>query len=174
MDDPQQFQYERGFPLGYSALDSKGNVVYYLFNHIHFIIKYHDEPEVYEGSRIVGFEVEPYSVQHSWDDKKKQLKTCNDETRVSRNMAPQRIDLGGEVIYTYDVVWEPSEIPWSHRWDLYLQGTSGEEEIHWFSIINSLIIVLFLTVSNFSIIYVSQMLAMDTSFNPWFDRVLLR
>eukprot|EP01138_Halocafeteria_seosinensis_P007229 gb/GECG01007392.1/.p1 GENE.gb/GECG01007392.1/~~gb/GECG01007392.1/.p1 ORF type:complete len:638 (+),score=69.90 gb/GECG01007392.1/:1-1914(+) len=146
VDDPQQFQYERGFPLGYSALDEKGNVLYYLFNHIHFVIKYHDEPEHYQGSRIVGFEVEPYSVKHKYEDKdKKKLATCNDQKKVSRDMEPQRIDEGGDVIFTYDVVWEESDIPWSHRWDLYLQGTSGEEDIHWFSIINSLIIVVFLT-----------------------------
>jgi transmembrane 9 superfamily protein 2/4 len=48
------------------------------------------------------------------------------------------------VIYTYDVKWETSELTWSHRWDVYLKG-NPDDEIHYFSIVNSLMIVLFLT-----------------------------
>merc|ERR1719473_2613975 len=48
-----------------------------------------------------------------------------------------------EVIYTYDVKWEFSDIKWASRWDLYLY--MGDDQIHWFSIINSLAIVLLLT-----------------------------
>merc|ERR1719375_1150653 len=48
-----------------------------------------------------------------------------------------------EVIYTYDVKWEYSPIKWASRWDLYLY--MGDDQIHWFSIINSLAIVLLLT-----------------------------
>lgn len=36
-----------------------------------------------------------------------------------------------------------SETPWSNRWDQYLANT--DSQIHWFSIINSVMIVLFLT-----------------------------
>lgn len=60
VDNPDQFQYERGFPVGYMASNSAGGNAAFLFNHITFIVKYHDEPEQYRGSRIVGFEVEPY------------------------------------------------------------------------------------------------------------------
>lgn len=35
-------------------------------------------------------------------------------------------------------------MPWSHRWDVYLKG-NPDGEIHYFSIVNSLMIVLFLT-----------------------------
>ena len=49
-----------------------------------------------------------------------------------------------EVIYTYDVKWERSVVRWSHRWDVYLKG-NPDDEIHYFSIVNSLLIVLFLT-----------------------------
>ena len=48
-----------------------------------------------------------------------------------------------EVIFTYDVKWEYSDIKWASRWDLYLY--MGDDQIHWFSIINSLAIVLLLT-----------------------------
>merc|ERR1719399_1298919 len=49
-----------------------------------------------------------------------------------------------EVIYTYDVKWVPSDITWAHRWDMYLKG-NPDDEIHYFSIVNSLMIVMFLT-----------------------------
>lgn len=48
------------------------------------------------------------------------------------------------MIYTYDVKWERSELTWPHRWDVYLKG-NPDDEIHYFSIVNSLMIVLFLT-----------------------------
>lgn len=40
--------------------------------------------------------------------------------------------------------WEPSTITWDSRWDVYLHG-NPDDEIHYFSIVNSLMIVLFLT-----------------------------
>jgi len=49
-----------------------------------------------------------------------------------------------QVVYTYDVKWEKSDVKWSNRWDIYLRG-NPDDEIHYFSIVNSLMIVLFLT-----------------------------
>ena len=48
-----------------------------------------------------------------------------------------------EIVYTYDVVWEASSIAWASRWDLYL--FMGDDQVHWFSILNSLVIVLLLS-----------------------------
>ncbi|CAN0182905.1 unnamed protein product, partial [Phaeothamnion confervicola] len=48
------------------------------------------------------------------------------------------------VIFTYDVVWEQSDVTWANRWDTYLKG-NPEDEIHYFSIVNSLMITLLLT-----------------------------
>ena len=36
--------------------------------------------------------------------------------------------------------WVPSATPWTHRWDMYLKG-NPDDEIHYFSIVNSLMIV---------------------------------
>src|SRR4051794_13980911 len=47
------------------------------------------------------------------------------------------------VRWTYSVSWERSAIRWAYRWDSYLMVT--DSQIHWFSIINSLMVVLFLT-----------------------------
>ena len=61
--------YERGFPVGFK--DDSGKV--YINNHLHFTILYHRD-DITDLARIVGFEVEPYSVAHvydgKWDDAK--------------------------------------------------------------------------------------------------------
>lgn len=51
---------------------------------------------------------------------------------------------GVQIIFSYDVKWEVSDLPWANRWDVYLKGNPNDE-IHYFSIVNSLMIVLFLT-----------------------------
>jgi transmembrane 9 superfamily protein 2/4 len=38
---------------------------------------------------------------------------------------------------------QQSDIRWASRWDTYLQMT--DDQIHWFSIVNSVMIVLFLS-----------------------------
>ncbi len=42
-------------------------------------------------------------------------------------------------MYTYDVYWELSDISWASRWDAYLRMPGGR--VHWFSILNSLMVV---------------------------------
>merc|ERR1740138_475024 len=56
------------------------------------------------------------------------------------------IDQHKEVIWTYDVIYSKSEIEWASRWDIYLSMAGRyDDEVHWFSIINALLIVLFLS-----------------------------
>lgn len=69
--------YETGYPLGFvnSPIDDQGEEVpkeqltepskIFLFNHLRFTILYHEDPNRH-GIRIVGFEVEPFSVKHSY------------------------------------------------------------------------------------------------------------
>ena len=121
-------------------LGTKPNVPY-LNNHLRFIIKYHKEA-AFEGARIVGFEVEAFSVRHAFRGtwgKDAQLTSVP----LSPDLPPQPVDGAGEYIFTYDVTWESSEIKWASRWDLYLY--MGDDQIHWFSILNSLAIVLLLS-----------------------------
>ncbi|KAL8430317.1 hypothetical protein ACSSS7_005985 [Eimeria intestinalis] len=47
--------------------------------------------------------------------------------------------------FTYDVVFQPSPIPWSERWDIYLANARDRPLIHWFSIVNSLVVLLLLS-----------------------------
>ena len=60
--------YDRGYRLGFmGAKEFPGTTpkVPYLNNHLRFIVKYHRD-EKFEGARIVGFEVEAFSVKHTY------------------------------------------------------------------------------------------------------------
>jgi hypothetical protein len=136
--------YDVGFPMGFKGAAEIQNTdlgVAYLNNHVAITVKYHKDPS-FDGARIVGFEVEPSSVKHTyagtWSDSPfPKLTSC------TGGAGPQPLSAPGEVVFTYDVKWEASEIKWASRWDTYL--LMGDEQIHWFSIINSLMIVLFLS-----------------------------
>ncbi|KAI3912162.1 hypothetical protein MKW92_026487 [Papaver armeniacum] len=120
---------------------------YFINNHLSFKVMYHMDPET-EMARIVGFEVTPNSINHEykvWDEKNPQLVTCNPTTKVmlQGSTVPQEVDKDKEVVFTYDVSFQESDIKWASRWDTYL--LMNDDQIHWFSIINSLMIVLFLS-----------------------------
>ena len=137
-------RYERGFPVGFAANDGKT----YVNNHVRFTILYHRDPDT-DLSRIVGFECVPFSVKHKykkWSDDAPSLKTCNPRSKVYVSVAspPQEVKTGEEIVYTYDTLFKESDIRWASRWDTYLLMV--DDEIHWFSIVNSMMIVLFLSV----------------------------
>lgn len=138
------YRYDRGYLIG-----EKTNNGHAIFNHLRFTISYHDEPGSYEGSRIVGFEFEPFSVKHqyagAWKGKSTYLTTCNAQHLVSDDMKHQYLEEGNEVIYSYDVKYVQSATKWAQRWNIYFRDANPDNEIHWFSIINSLMIVVFLT-----------------------------
>lgn len=39
--------------------------------------------------------------------------------------ALQEIEEGVDIVYTYDVHWQPSQIKWASRWDAYLRMPGG-------------------------------------------------
>lgn len=52
----------RGYPIGF--VDSTGKKSrHYLFNHVSITIRIHEDPDSFEGTRVVGFEVVPYSIK---------------------------------------------------------------------------------------------------------------
>ncbi|KAI0281057.1 Endomembrane protein 70-domain-containing protein [Russula aff. rugulosa BPL654] len=55
------------------------------------------------------------------------------------------------VRYSYRVMWNESSTPWATRWDNYLH--IFDPRIHWFSLINSLVIVVFLCAMVSMIVY---------------------
>lgn len=141
--------YERGYPVGFRAsLEGQTEIKFFLHNHLRYTILYHKDAET-DLARIVGFEVEPFSVKHTyegaWDKSSPVLDTCNPGrmTFVTHNLPPQPVADGAEVVFSYDVRFVASEVKWASRWDTYL--LMMDDQIHWFSIINSVMIVLFLS-----------------------------
>ncbi|VVA22278.1 PREDICTED: transmembrane 9 superfamily [Prunus dulcis] len=101
-----------------------------------------------ESARIVGFEVKPFSVKHEYEgewSKKTRLTTCDPHAKrtVTSSESPQEVEDKKEIIFTYDVEFQESDVKWASRWDTYL--LMADDQIHWFSIVNSLMIVLFLS-----------------------------
>ena len=47
-----------------------------------------------------------------------------------------------KVLFSYEVEWQRSEVRWASRWDTYL--AMSDVQIHWFSIINSVVVIFFL------------------------------
>ena len=92
-----------------SCLQEDGRV--FLHNHLAFTILYHGDAET-DLARIVGFEVEPFSVKHKydgkWDPEKPELKTCNPSNMkyVTEKDTKQEVKDNEEIIFTYDVVFK--------------------------------------------------------------------
>ncbi|CEO96034.1 Transmembrane 9 superfamily member [Plasmodiophora brassicae] len=145
--------YEQGFPLGFiGGPDAPQPSVpgeVYINNHVTINLLYHDDPASYKGSRIVGFEVVPLSIRHEyqgeWPSDPVKEKAMKVECHPSKVEAMSLTNAGGasHLIWTYSFEFHPSPIKWASRWDLYLKMT--DSKIHWLSIVNSLMIVLFLT-----------------------------
>ncbi|CAM9378314.1 unnamed protein product [Phaeothamnion confervicola] len=125
----QTTSYSQGFPVGYEE-----NGHYYLYNHVRLLVDYHPmgDPENPSG-RVVGFFAEPFSVAHrfkagaKWDGENAEdappLETCaaDDLQRpIKPGAAPQEVAADAPLLFTYDVVWQPSQTKWASRWDIYL------------------------------------------------------
>ncbi|GMQ06125.1 hypothetical protein CsSME_00050832 [Camellia sinensis var. sinensis] len=145
---PRKVFYERGFHVGVKGKYAHSNDNrYFIHNHLNFKVIYHKDPEI-DLARIVGFEVIPTSISHNykiWDDENPQLVTCNqkNKTIIQPSTVPEEIEADKEIVFSYDISFESSDIKWASRWDTFL--LMNDDQIHWFSIINSLMIVLFLS-----------------------------
>ncbi|CAA2965677.1 transmembrane 9 superfamily member 9-like [Olea europaea subsp. europaea] len=146
--DMDSVVYQHGFSIGLTGqYAGKKEQKYFINNHLTFTVKFHKDEQT-DAARIVGFEVKPFSVRHEyegkWDDKTR-LTTCDPHAKrtVTSSDSPQEVEDKKEIIFTYDVEFKESEIKWASRWDTYLY--MADDQIHWFSIVNSLMIVLFLS-----------------------------
>ncbi|PWA82127.1 Nonaspanin (TM9SF) [Artemisia annua] len=152
-----------GYPIGI-----KVGSEYFMFNHLKFTVLVHKYEETnvasvmgtgdaadvipsigkqesdVPGYMVVGFEVTPCSVKHS-PESLKNLKTygkypskivCEESTV---NMA---IKENEPVAFSYEVAFVESDIKWPSRWDAYLKMEGAK--VHWFSILNSLMVITFL------------------------------
>lgn len=136
-----------GFPMG-CYVDKKGvqkdacqmdptvfNVpdTYYLFNHVDITIQYHSgKGKDWIGKRLVRVTVEPKTYKE--DDCKGGPLAIAKESKGSVS-----------VPFTYSVKFVANDtIEWASRWD-YVLDSLQSTNIQWFSIMNSLVIVLFLS-----------------------------
>jgi transmembrane 9 superfamily protein 2/4 len=160
----------RGYPVGFRTpskglqkpkpSDRKANKIFddkmdiFLYNHLKFTVTYHQDPEAFDGIRITGFDVHPVSIAHEFDPKstvteRSDIKTCKgmDVENSAESYLSLAIEKGNsvDVMYSYDITWnENDNLLWADRWDVYLVG-APDDDIHYYSIVNSLMIVLFLT-----------------------------
>ncbi len=142
-----------GFPIGAIAPD--GSTV--IYNHARIVLSVHQDPS-FEGFRVVGFEVEPVTVAQTWEkdptseEGELKLTNCPLETGylasdaapmyVAGPMSRKKVDLA----FSYDTFFVQSDVRWASRWDIYLSmGSSSMDSVHWFNILTSSIIAVFLT-----------------------------
>ncbi|KAG4079848.1 hypothetical protein HA402_014979 [Bradysia odoriphaga] len=130
--DSMEVQFEHGYRLGQSDRSTV-----YINNHLKLILSYHMHTK--DKYRVVGFEVETMSV--NYNEVKFEGDTCN----FPDNPRPQIVSetTNTQLFFTYSVEWKRSDVSWASRWDIYLG--MHDVQIHWFSIINSLVVVFFLS-----------------------------
>jgi len=142
----------RGYPVGFKAPPSYTTLdkdEYFLYNHVKFILRYNEADN--NSIKVVGFDAHPVSIVHSGENGEK---TCSHEISPSnalKTFQPIRAkteensqESALRIMYSYEVSWEPSQIAWADRWDIYMVQ-SPDDEVHLFSILNSLMIVVLLT-----------------------------
>jgi transmembrane 9 superfamily protein 2/4 len=153
-----------GFPMG-CYVDSQGTAkdacvmnglynkadTFYLFNHVDITITYHSgENEVWgvgfgeKGGRIIAVKVVPRSIKHS-KIPSLQSSDCaatSPPMEISGKLSKNdKLD----IYFSYSIIFvKDNTIKWSSRWD-YILESMPHTNIQWFSILNSLVIVLFLT-----------------------------
>jgi transmembrane 9 superfamily protein 2/4 len=159
----KQKHYAGGFPVGFINEADKQP---FIFNHVNIILDYHKRDPAVEKYRVVGFSVEPMSIKHEfqggyqWDGQdaegfSKPLSTCSTTTHMDRNVieSNQLVKAGENILFTYDVIWNESGIAWSSRWDIYLnEDHLVPAQVHWYSITNSILVVVFLSMLVISIL----------------------
>ncbi|XP_034936872.1 transmembrane 9 superfamily member 2 [Chelonus insularis] len=157
-DDTDRQYCSTGFPMGCYSKESQTSQdicnsnygkpnTYYLFNHVDLTITYHSgEAEEWgnnfkeNGGRIISIKVVPRSIKHPQDAPDCGLKTPLD-IPTGKLTHDQKI----AITYTYSVAYiKNNTIKWSSRWD-YILESMPPTNIQWFSILNSLVIVLFLS-----------------------------
>ncbi|KAF7997992.1 hypothetical protein HCN44_009390 [Aphidius gifuensis] len=133
---------------GVNSAYNKDNT-YYLVNHVDITITYHSgEKEEWgssfgnKGGRIIAVEAVPRSINHrSPDHPDCSIKAPPLEIPADKLKPNEKLD----ITYTYSIHFKMNNtIKWSSRWD-YILDSMPHTSIQWFSILNSLVIVLFLS-----------------------------
>ncbi|WCJ30052.1 Transmembrane 9 superfamily member 11 [Euphorbia peplus] len=152
-----------GYPVGIKVQDA-----YYVFNHLKLTVLVHkyeeanvarvmgtgDGAEVIPsmgnggsdipGYMVVGFEVVPCNFMHNVQSVKdtKMYEKYPSQIKCDPTTVAMPIKENEPIVFTYEVTFEESEIKWPSRWDAYLKMEGSK--VHWFSIMNSLMVITFL------------------------------
>ena len=126
-------KYFNGIPLGYIE-----NGVTYIYNHYQFHILLNKVDD--ESFNVVGFHILPISIKHNNDE----AVCAKDEKDVLSNLEhdPQPLE-EGKILFTYDVIYEYSDITLASRWDHYKTTRAG---VHWAGVIISEVIIVAVSV----------------------------
>lgn len=152
-----------GFPVGYSPTGSNDD---YIINHLKFKVMVHEyegkhveiigtgeegmgvisetDKNKMSGYEIVGFEVIPCSVRRDPES----ISKLNMYDKIDPIICPLELDKcqvireQERITFSYEVEFVKSDIRWPSRWDAYLKMDGAR--VHWFSIMNSLMVIFFL------------------------------
>nr|VZI17413.1 unnamed protein product [Spirometra erinaceieuropaei] len=117
---------------------------YFLLNHFDFKIRY--APQAPDGQadagntmgKIIAAEVTPRSILHNGDKL-----DCSSNAPL---VLPFGLQSPLDITYSYSVTFEEvKDVSWTSRWDYLLASSPSHTNIQWLSIVNSLIVVIFLT-----------------------------
>jgi transmembrane 9 superfamily protein 2/4 len=152
----------RGFPVGFRIpiRGHSGGFDVFLYNHLKFAVTYHEDPSLFDGIRITGFDVHPVSIAHdisAGDSTVSDLmntaySTCSgmdvhNEVRTYLSLSVEKGD-SVDVVYSYDVSWiESDKLMWADRWDVYLVGAPDGDDIHYYSIASHIFLMVVLAAS---------------------------
>ncbi|CAA7408057.1 unnamed protein product [Spirodela intermedia] len=151
-----------GFPVGVRFKDAL-----YIFNHLKFrvLVNKYEDPNVSRvmgtgdaaelipavatsggapGYMVVGFEVVPCSFQHDPEVVKGLNKHSKYPSKIQcePNMVSKVVKENEPLVFSYEVEFVERDIKWPSRWDAYLKMEGAK--VHWFSILNSLMVIAFL------------------------------
>lgn len=148
-----------GFPVGYQ--EEEGPKQHFIINHLKFTVLIHEYEDTGvgvvmgdgldvvstggggSGFQVVGFEVTPCSIRHPKDSVSKLSMYEKISPPVECDVGPQQpVQEGEQITFSYDVSFVKSDIRWPSRWDAYLKMEGAR--VHWFSILNSLMVIAFL------------------------------
>lgn len=147
--------YQGGIPLGFNEEDNNNDMEEYnIYNHFTFKVSLHEVISNTGSKRyeIVGFTTYPASIQQDENNlgcSKYDIKSSDGNDNYNAiipnyefSHLPQIIEPNKNITFTYDVIFERSNLTLISRWDNYLHLSS---EIHWFGLINSNLIILIFT-----------------------------
>lgn len=151
--------YKLGIPLGFREPKSKkinseigldehisieNEYEYFIYNHYRIKLLYTKDSL---GTRVVGGSIFPMSISNSNITNDNQSVLCSKIGDINQNksfgfqtLKEVKKSETFKITFTYDVVYEETNIPFSSRWDHLL--ALEDDEIHWRPIILSLVITL--------------------------------